>query len=507
MANRPSAASAPSVPPPRNSQRAEFGDFQTPLRLARAVCAVVARTGFSPAAVIEPTCGRGAFLRAALEAFPNCRAVLALDRNAAHLEQAQAAVGHGAARGQVRLFQGDFFETDWDARIQGLPEPILVLGNPPWATNATLGALDSENLPAKTNHENLRGIDALTGRSNFDISEWMIRKNVEWLAARSGALAVLCKTAVARRVLADAWSRGLPIESAELRRIDAQGQFGAAVDAGLLLVRFGAAGRGQDCADYDSLEAGAPRAVFGWRDGTLVADAGLYERRRGLAGCGLSGWRSGIKHDCSSVFELSAAPDGHVNGLGAPAQLEPDLVFPLLKSSDLAQRRGPRKWLLVPHRSISGAADSLLAQAPNAQRYLAANRARLAARRSSIYRNRPWFSIFGVGEYTFAPWKVAISGLYKQLAFVEVPPHTGRPVVLDDTCYFFPCRSEDECRVLCELVRSTPAQEFWSSMIFWDAKRPITAGILNRLDLAATARAAGLESDLAEALGRRQRDG
>jgi hypothetical protein len=110
-----------------------------------------------------------------------------------------------------------------------------------------------------------------------------------------------------------------------------------------------------------------------------------------------------------------------------------------------------------------------------------------------------------VGEYSFAPWKVAISGLYKRLEFVLVPPFKDRPVVFDDTCYFFPCQTERECCVLHELVQSPPAQEFWSALVFWDAKRPITAQMLNLLDLAALARATGMESDVTRVLAERQR--
>ena len=70
--------------------------------------------------------------------------------------------------------------------------------------------------------------------------------------------------------------------------------------------------------------------------------------------------------------------------------------------------------------------------------------------------------------------------------------------------YFFACRSEHECHALRELVESAPAREFWSAFIFWDAKRPITAQILNLLDFAALARATGMESDVTHILAERQ---
>jgi hypothetical protein len=236
----------------------------------------------------------------------------------------------------------------------------------------------------------------------------------------------------------------------------------------------------------------------------VVADVRLYDQWSGLLGRGLCGWRSGIKHDCSSIFELVQRGNGFENGLGNRVALEPDVVFPLLKSSDVARNAQPRKWLFVPQRSIRASAEHLQHSAPKAWQYLVAHDKLLAKRRSAIYRNRPRFSIFGVGAYSFSPWKVAISGLYKKLAFVEVPPFRGRPVVLDDTCYFFPCQSEEECGALRALVESEPARAFWAAIIFWDAKRPITSQILNLLDLAAVARAVGVDSDVVRVLGERQ---
>lgn len=489
---------------PDYNTRIELGDFQTPRSLARDVCSVIARAGFSPASIIEPTCGRGAFLLAALETFSRASHFIGVDKEATHVRAATLATDSIRHDKEVRIFQGDFFATDWSSIVSRLPKPILILGNPPWVTNATLGSLGSSNLPTKANEDNLRGIDALTGKSNFDISEWMLRKNVQWLADTPGMLAVLCKTTVARKVLSYAWLQGLPVESAELRRIDAQAHFGASVDACLLVARFRPGAQSKECSDYSLLFADQPDAVFGLRDDSLIADVRLYDRWHDLLGHGLSGWRSGIKHDCSRVFELVEKGTAYENGAGVRIDIESEVLSPLLKSSDLAKKRHPRKWLLVPQRTMSASPENIQRSAPKAWQYLLANEALLAKRGSSIYRNRPRFSIFGVGEYSFAPWKVAVSGLYKRLEFVPVAPFKDRPVVFDDTCYFFPCQTERECHVLHELVQSKPAREFWSAFIFWDAKRPITAQILNLLDFAALARATGLESEITRVLAERQ---
>lgn len=487
----------------RNS-RIEFGDFQTPMTLAQDVCAVVTRTGFQPRSVLEPTCGHGAFLRVALSEFRCASRILGFDRNPEYVQIARAGVKSSPHEAHVEVSQADFFSTDWQQVIESLPEPILIIGNPPWVTNAALGGLGGRNLPAKSNVDNLRGIEALTGRSNFDISEWMLRENLQWLASRNAMLAVLCKTAVARRVLVFAWSRDIPVESASIYRIDAKAHFGASVDACLLLIRTRPGCGAKECEEHNSLSGSHPRGIFGLREGQLVADVKLFERWRSLLGTGLNGWRSGIKHDCSRVFELDRNGQSFRNGLGEQVEIEREVVFPLLKSSDLATGRGPRKWLLVPQRSMSESPEWLRTAAPRAWRYLTQHEQLLQRRGSSIYRNRPQFAVFGVGPYSFSPWKVAISGLYKKLDFSCVGPLENKPVVFDDTCYFFPCDSEEQASVLHRLVTSDAAIEFWSALVFWDAKRPITAKLLNALDLAELARAIGAWDATSRVIAERQ---
>jgi len=486
-------------------RKVEFGDFQTPFNLAREVCALVAQTGFRPASILEPTCGTGSFLRASLETFPDSSHILGFEINPEYVEYARRAVAPLIpSNTYIEICQSDFFLTDWSRIIEKLPEPVLIIGNPPWVTNAELSTLNSKNIPTKSNLDNLRGIDALTGKSNFDISEWMLRKNIEWLNGKNGLLAMLCKTTVARKVLVYAWQKGVTIASASLYYLDAQKYFGVAVDACLLLIRTHPTGQSKECQVYTSLHAGSPIDVFGLRSGMLVANIHLYEKWQNLLGKGLKGWRSGIKHDASKVFELRLVDNKLINGLGEYVDIEPDMLFPLLKSSDLAARRAPQRWLIVPQKTIGEDTSHLQIDAPKTWYYLMSHAYLLDKRRSSIYRNRPRFSIFGVGPYSFAPWKVAISGLYKKLDFVQVPPFQGRPVVFDDTCYFFPCQSEEECRMLYELVTSEPAKEFLSALIFWDAKRPITARLLNLLDLAALARVLGKENNITQILAERQ---
>ncbi|HEU4730978.1 MAG TPA: hypothetical protein VFT22_23955 [Kofleriaceae bacterium] len=476
----------------------ELGDFQTPPGLAAEVCRVLAARGVRPQSIVEPTCGTGSLLCAALDAFPAAGHAMGADIRADHIRASRAALGARCEDRQVALLVRDFFATDWPALIAGLSGPILFVGNPPWVTSSDLGALGSGNLPEKQNFHRRTGLDALTGKSNFDLSEWMLLKLLGWLAGREAVVAMLCKAAVARRALAFSWQAGVAIRSAATYAIDAAAHFGAAVEACLLVCELGQAGESR-CLAYDGLGAQVPSGAFGLRDGRLVADVAAYDRWRGLEGESPYRWRSGIKHDCARVMELRGDGDELVNGDDERVRIEDDWLYPMLKSSEVAREGpvAPVRRMLVTQARVGEDTRRLEREAPRTWRYLMRHRERFERRASAIYRGKPAFSIFGVGDYTFAPWKVAISGLYKRLAFRVVGPHEGKPVVFDDTCYFVSCGSEAEARLVWSLVSSEPATELFESLVFWDAKRPITTELLGRLDLRRVAQVLGKDAELA----------
>jgi hypothetical protein len=441
--------------------------------------------------VLEPTCGEGTFLAAASRVFPQARLV-GFDISPDYVAKARERLPPG--RSSVNV--ADFFATPWEQIVAELHAPVLVVGNPPWVTNAALGALDASNLPAKANFKRLSGMDAMTGKSNFDISEWMLIRLLEALGERSFTLAMLCKASVARRLMEHVAQRGWRLQG-EVRSIDARLHFGAAVDAVVLCLRAQeATGREHGNLEwpvYDSLEAREPSTTMGVVDGRVCSDIAAYMSTKELEGASALQWRSGLKHDCSKVMELDHVDGALRNGLGAVVDVEPEYIFPLLKGSDIANGRlVPRRSVIVPQRRLGEDTISLRERAPLLWRYLEAHRAYLDGRKSSIYREQPPFAIFGVGDYAFSPFKVAICGLYKKLAFSAVRPVQGRPVMADDTVYFLPCTAEDEAKALVAALSSRRAQAFFEARIFWDAKRPIGKLALQSISLERLLQAEGL---------------
>src|SRR5205807_849380 len=121
------------------------------------------------------------------------------------------------------------------------------------------------------------------------------------------------------------------------------------------------------------------------------------------------------------------------------------------------------RFMLVTQRCVGEDTAQIRKNAAQTWDYLVAHSGLLNKRGSSIYRNRPPFSIFGVGDYSFAPWKVAISGFYKKLSFVTVGPANDKAVVLDDTSYFLPCQTKEQASFLTALLNSPTAQEFYTA--------------------------------------------
>ncbi len=486
----------------RLARKVEFGDFQTPIGLARRIADRVADLGFSPASIVEPSCGVGNILFAAADRFPEFERALGIEVQPRYLETISQRREGRTDVARISVTLGNFFENDWPSTLAALPGPLLVIGNPPWVTNAQLSAGGSGNLPEKSNFQNHAGMDAITGKSNFDISEAMLLRLTRLLAGRDAVLAMLCKTNVARKVLVHIWQAGMPVSDASLYRIDSTAEFGASVDACLFMCRFGATVAEYSAYVFPSLGAAEPSERIGFRDGKLLANADLHDRWRHLEGEEVYRWRSGIKHDCADVCELEGSPGAWRTASGAAVEIEPDYLYPMLKASDLGNGRihAPRRWMLVTQRSIGEDTFKIAATAPRTWAYLQANAARFERRASVIYRKRPPFSMFGIGDYSFAPWKVGIAGLYKKIDFKVIGPYEGRPVVLDDTGYFVPCRSEDEAELVASLLNSDAAREFYAAFAFWDAKRPITVDLLRRLDLRRLARELGKSAELEQFL-------
>jgi len=467
-----------------SKRRAEFGDWQTPLELAQASCAKLVELGIEPAVVVEPTCGVGAFVLAANEAFPSVKEIHAYEINSEYLTNLRDRLAHSAGNEHVQVHKADFFAHDWNASLAQVEGVLLVLGNFPWVTSSQQGSIGGTNLPMKSNFQGHSGFDALTGKANFDISEWMLLKVLTWFQRRSGAIGMLVKTAVARKILSQAHQQGASVVDAFMFKIDSKKSFNAAVDACLLVMRFdpAASNSSHEYTVFDDLNATHGTRV-GHRDGKTIGDLDAFDATIHLLGKSPQKWRSGVKHDAAAVMEFTRAPAGLINGKGELVTLEDTYLFPLLKGSDIGSNKQWReKFVLVTQRFVGEGTDLIKTNAPATWEYLLGHGPQLDARGSSIYAKNPRFSIFGVGDYAFKLWKIAICALYKKLEFRLIGPIEGKPVMFDDTVYFISFDTKEEAEIALTQLNSAEVRRLLSSMIFWDEKRPIKTAILNAVD-------------------------
>jgi hypothetical protein len=392
------------------------------------------------------------------------------------------------ASDRTKIHHADIFRLNLAELQWSESGPLLVVGNPPWVTSSELGGLESGNLPAKSNFKGRTGFDAKTGEANFDIAEYIWIKLIKELAWAQPTIALLCKTTVARNLLSYAESTGLPVSTPEIYLIDAKRWFNAAVDACLFKLDVGLGVPNYQANIYSDLDSDTPQGILGISNGRLVSNCETYERLSFLDGDSPVVWRQGLKHDAGTVMELSEEEGGALrNRLGEPVFVEDTHVYPLLKSSDLNNDDNPlaRYQVVVTQKQLGEDTSKLRDVAPQLWKYLCALEEVFTARKSSIYEGRPPFSIFGVGEYSFAEYKVAVAGMYKTVRFRVVGPQQGRPVMLDDTCYFVPCESAEQASILAAILNEESCLSFVNSLIFLDSKRPVTKKVLQRVDLSA----------------------
>ena len=474
----------------------EFGDFQTPLALVSEVVSSLEVDNFKT--IIEPTCGLGRFLCACETIRKTHINMIGWEINPAYVKIANSELEKVTNSSDTFVKQQDFFKIDWNNIKEPLQKPILFIGNPPWVTNSELGKLLSKNLPEKYNFKKLNGLDAMTGKSNFDISEWMLIKIAEFISKNHSAMAFLIKTSVARKLFTYISKNNLSVGNFSIKEIDAKKHFNVNVDACLFFAQGLLENRNDKfCKIYSSLHSEKPYKEMGLSNDKIISDINSYKTLMDIDSKCEFKWRSGVKHDCSKVMEFTKKGNVFENGFNKTFSLPGDFLYPMYKSSNISKNilPPPTKYMMITQKRIGEETKFIKTISPLTWEYLETYGEKLAIRKSSIYKNSPRFSVFGVGDYTFKPWKVVISGLYKNIKFSLIEPYNGVPVVLDDTCYMLGFDKKNQAIFVHEILTSDIAKRFIDSLVFKDSKRPITVALLNRINIESIAKKLGLHDE------------
>ncbi len=454
----------------------EFGDYQTPIDFCEIVAEVVSKR-CNPKYIFEPTFGLGHFIDASYERFKNVKVFFGNEINKQYFSDYES-----KKKNNTELFNEDIFKFN-HSKIKEIikNDKMLIIGNPPWVTNSELMSKELKNLPKKSNFKNLKGIDSITGASNFDICEYIIIDLLSNYIGTNTTLAMLCKTSVATNIMKNINNYSFKLNNISLYLFDAKKVFNVGCEACLFVVDIGDI-KTNTASVYDINNPEKLLYEFGWKDEKFHS---RFEKLEfDIDGKFYTEWRQGVKHDCSKIMELTKETDRISNNkLKESIELEDKYVYPLLKSSDLKENiiDTTDKYVVVTQKTVRESTAHIEKDAPKTWSYLKSHEDLFNERKSSIYNNCPPFSIFGIGDYSYSKYKVAISGFYKNPNFVLLKGE--KPIMLDDTCYFVGFDDLKDAFITMTLLNSEIVNKFLYSIAFLDKKRPYTKDILMRIDL------------------------
>src|SRR5690554_3279703 len=158
--------------------------------------------------------------------------------------------------------------------------------------------------------------------------------------------------------------------------------------------------------------------------------------------------------------------------------IESGVVFPMVRGRDAQPFyvEDNDYYVVVPQDDMRGyPEEEMVANYRNALDYLRRYRDRLIAR--SSYRRYhldrsgnelgPFYSLWNIGPYSFAPHKVVWREIQKPENFYAAylgpkqDPYLGEvPVLPDHKLYFVPCESADEAHYLCGFLNSPAVRAF-----------------------------------------------
>ena len=454
------------------SFKKEYGDYQTPFNFAIEVCTFLKeQKHLNPSMILEPTCGVGNFL-IATKIF-NAEKYFGIEINPLYCK----ICAERFSDERLTILNKNFFSCDSESFPKN--SNLLVIGNPPWATNSNL----SKNLPQKRNFKGLTGLEALTGESNFDICEYIIIRLIEKYRDTNTVFAMLCKTSVARNVFKNMLTRQISFVCCETFEINTSKIFNTNTSACLLFIQLTAEKiSSPNCNVYSFDRPSILKNSFGYKDGKLYSN--LSTQNYNFDGESCFEWRQGIKHDCSKIMELTLENGILRNGNNEIVDAETEIIFPLIKGSAI---KNPiicsfSKYVIVTQRFLGENTTYLESYAPKAWKYLNQNADTFEKRKSKIYNKSTKFAMFGVGSYSYLPYKVCICGFNKKPFFALVFSEEKKTVMLDDTVYFIGFEDYDIAYTTMIYLHSKKVTNFLQSLSFADSKRPYTKKILSRID-------------------------
>lgn len=213
--------------------------------MATNITLLLVNKNISPKIVIEPTCGKGSFILACLRTFKSIEKIVAVEIFKTYIWETKFNILQyfieqpNVKKSEIEIFHFNVFDFDFKQISKAyLFDEILIIGNPPWVTNAKLSSLESVNLPSKSNFKNHSGLDAITGKGNFDIGESITLMMLDAFQNSTGHLAFLVKNSVVKNIIFYQKQRYFKISDLQKLTIDCKKEFNVSVEASLFLCKL-----------------------------------------------------------------------------------------------------------------------------------------------------------------------------------------------------------------------------------------------------------------------------
>jgi methylase of polypeptide subunit release factors len=153
--------------------------------------------------------------------------------------------------------------------------------------------------------------------------------------------------------------------------------------------------------------------------------------------------------------------------------IEPELLFPLLRGKDVQRWKATASAFVImaqdPKKRRGIDENEMKTRYPKTYMYLkgfeGVLRERAALKRYFMRKDKrgnaietgPFFSMFNISDYTFAPYKVVWREQASCLTASVVLPAKARPVVPDHKLMLVNCNSAEEAHYVCALLNSAPS--------------------------------------------------
>lgn len=223
-----------------------------------------------------------------------------------------------------------------------------------------------------------------------------------------------------------------------------------------------------DGSEQGSWISARPKALRALKN---VVGQAAYQGREGTNTGGANGvyWVSITKSRSGRAKIENLFDVGKRKVQAVTMEVEDEFLYPLLRGRDIQRWSAtPSVCILLPHQKddpTKGYPEKILsAKFPQMYKYFDENfRASLLARKSSAVPTDTFYSIYAVGSYTFAPYKVVWSEVGNDVEAAVVASHTtdhlgDKVVVPDHTVVTISLQDEKEAHYVCAMLNSSPSQ-------------------------------------------------